>query len=977
MVEGNLTIKIVAHRKLWLRSSNKELHEQWLKAFTMERVLSQGVLAPSLTVESLTSDEVQQPKALDPLMALKLKHLTRSHLTKQESTELPSATLFMDSSPQASRAASPAPLPQNDDEEVVVTLEQAFLDPFILGLYEKFAKECFEAENITYILEVRKFEDMMDLASVVWRPDNEALIQAKAQEIYSNFIREGSELELNIIHTIRQKLRAVFEPKMNANEDVPLSRNMFQAVTTEILRLMKTNSWIRFRGSEDWAKVVDHVLEEGDLAHMGPAIPPFAGEFDSQQSFFGSCRRLGQHPVCFMSPVWSYDQWIKESSSDFFRWRGEKTQKLDDLVKAHTATFDGCVTLLKGAKLVLVDPKDSSSETQIGFSYPGFVSEVVEVGLISVVSVWQLIADASDLSFQSHDWNAALASPSVGKLFMQTSPDVSALYDKGPAGVKEAKALMSTAQKEVLHNVCLAEFIHSRGGPQILAPDDTARCDLKWASLLESRREVNRAHLEEWEDLVYELKPKWFFMNEMIRENDPYHNVLLGPSDFVLCFVVVLNLRLASAINLKSYLAIWLADHKKKAGVSRYQAAVELMEAVTQEERELVRVLVQLPSFGTLTGTAVLHAFPLDVYTPVSAPPTITRSRTQTTGTLKDLKDKDRGSAGRSFAIKKPEETTTSPPTSPFGPSPTASPSIRSTRIPKPPQTTYPTNNAAPPSVVPVMSSVSRPSSLFAFVPSIKSLMALHSIPATSTVLKSQVAADAAAAAIKRQKTHRAPEMLEDLTRTPPAPQRDEQVVVSPRPPTETEVCNKVQREFEQVTPRPRTETEVCRASPSPATRNLSGAMPRQPPPPVPNKPPKPGTPLPPPAPPPSATSPSVAELSSTEPLPRSEYDTPRGRARSLKTPNKAAPTRRNTKEAAALPIPETIDEIRAPKEERRSDEPRRPPARQAPPLPHAAERGNPPNVLDSRQTPKAPTKQPPPAPLRPGSPGPSGPNRR
>lgn len=48
---------------------------------------------------------------------------------------------------------------------------------------------------------------------------------------------------------------------MNANEDVPLSRNMFQAVTTEILRLMKTNSWIRFRGSEDWAKVVDHVLE--------------------------------------------------------------------------------------------------------------------------------------------------------------------------------------------------------------------------------------------------------------------------------------------------------------------------------------------------------------------------------------------------------------------------------------------------------------------------------------------------------------------------------------------------------------------------------------------------------------------------------------------------------------------------------------------------------------------------------------------
>lgn len=80
-------------------------------------------------------------------MALKLKHLTRSHLTKQDSVELPSATLFMESTPASTspqtRAASPSPLSQ-DDEEVVVTLEQAFLDPFILGLYEKFAKECFE-----------------------------------------------------------------------------------------------------------------------------------------------------------------------------------------------------------------------------------------------------------------------------------------------------------------------------------------------------------------------------------------------------------------------------------------------------------------------------------------------------------------------------------------------------------------------------------------------------------------------------------------------------------------------------------------------------------------------------------------------------------------------------------------------------------------------------------------------------------------
>lgn len=1060
VAEGALTIKIVSHRKLWLRSSSKEVHEQWLKAFTMERVLSQGVLAPSLTVESLTSDEVQQPKTPDPLIALKLKHLTRSHLNKQESSseQRPSANLFMDdaaghqgqhqvavtassssssSSAASSRAASPSPSPVSnaDDDEIAVTLEQAFLDPFILALYEKFAKECFEAENIAYILEVRKFEDLMDIAAVVWRPDNEAITQAKAQDIYTKFVQEGADLELNIIHTIRQDLRSVFETKMNQGEDVPLSRNMFEAVTTEIMRLMRTNSWIRFRNSEYWTKVVDHVLEEGDQAHMGPVIPPFAGEFDSQQSFFGSCRRLGQHPVCFMSPVWTYEQWIKESASDFFHWRGEKTQKLDDLVKAHTSTFDGCVTLLKGAKLVLVDPKEeAAAETQIGFSYPGFVSEVVEVGPISVVSVWQLIADASDLSFQQHDWNAALALPSVGKLLMQTSPDVSDLYDKGPAGVKEAKALMSAAQLEVLHNVCLAEFIHFRGGPQALDPDEG--CDLKWSSLLEARGEANRNHLEEWDNLVYEIKPKWFFMIEMVRENDPFHNALLGPSEFVLCIVVLLNLRLASVVNLKSYLTIWLADHKKKAGVSRYQAAVELMESVTQEERELVRVLVQLPSFGTLTGTGVLHAFPLDVYAPVQAPSGVTRARTQTTGTLKD-----RGSAaGWGYGKKSEESSSVSPPTSPPLnplPHPSVGTSVRpSLRLPRPPLTTYPPNPFATPSItsssftslssshnsssggnslsgssssnsIAPPSNVnhhtaSRASSLFAFFPSFKSLMSMHSIPPTSTVLKSQVAADAAAAALKRTPSLRSsPE--QQLTEV--AHHSEE------RRPSSSRAASPGPSSSSRATSPPPSSSSVRKASPSPSGRRFSAianAKPKAPPPPIPKHkhavsspansplPPSPSTPV---APlsthqspiTSSATSTTAVALFALEPFPLgnlpaiSESDTPRTRARStnLKTPSKAAPTRRNTKEAVVIPDP--VDEVsRAKLDERRLPEDlpsKKAPLRQPPPPPTSSvdrvngtpndHRGSASStIVDSRQTPKAPTKQAPVAPPRPSSPG-------
>jgi hypothetical protein len=188
---------------------------------------------------------------------------------------------------------------------------------------------------------------------------------------------------------------------------------------------------------------------------------------------------------------------------------------------------------LKDAKLMCfeVDSNASTSSSQIGFAFPGFDSQVFDIGRFSILSPSQMFLGLEN-SFEDDEWNTALKASSVGKELMQSSADLTTLFEsQDPEDQNRARALMHSAQLEVLHNIALAAHMRSRWAiekqrlregevisfAEVLAqfsapPAQEFNGDSNSVSESEGDSELfqysrNHMQLEQWIDITYVYSP--------------------------------------------------------------------------------------------------------------------------------------------------------------------------------------------------------------------------------------------------------------------------------------------------------------------------------------------------------------------------------------------------------------------------------------------------------------------------------------
>lgn len=103
--------------------------------------------------------------------------------------------------------------------------------------YDFLASE-FSSENLSFLLECRELEKIFYY---------DAFLQ-KTISICNEFIVPGAPREINIVHSMRQKIIAHMEEGEAGKSKLP--RNIFDDATTSVLRLMSTDSYVRFCSSK-------------------------------------------------------------------------------------------------------------------------------------------------------------------------------------------------------------------------------------------------------------------------------------------------------------------------------------------------------------------------------------------------------------------------------------------------------------------------------------------------------------------------------------------------------------------------------------------------------------------------------------------------------------------------------------------------------------------------------------------------------
>jgi hypothetical protein len=108
-------------------------------------------------------------------------------------------------------------------------------DAPLLERYVKFARENYVAEEVNFYLDVK-----------IYSQAGPAELMAQGLRIFNMYIKEKSEFEININNKMRKRVIAMFE-----GENPELTGNEFDEALGEVLILMRTNSFARFKLSPD------------------------------------------------------------------------------------------------------------------------------------------------------------------------------------------------------------------------------------------------------------------------------------------------------------------------------------------------------------------------------------------------------------------------------------------------------------------------------------------------------------------------------------------------------------------------------------------------------------------------------------------------------------------------------------------------------------------------------------------------------
>ena len=195
-------------------------------------------------------------------------------------------------------------------------------------------------------------------------------------------------------------------------------------------------------------------------APFTPSRPPVSlpTALSSQKAFMSYLLELSAVQPLFPSILMTAAAFAQVTPGSFLRKRNPALSTIDASLLSYHALLSTLSHVWCEARLVMVDEFEQSGSGQIGFCFPGFDSQVFDVGRLSVIACHQLLSsEAHPLRLTPHDYRLAMESSSPAKEMMQSSPDFSSLFASGQREL--AKALAAQSQRLLLHHCTLASYM--------------------------------------------------------------------------------------------------------------------------------------------------------------------------------------------------------------------------------------------------------------------------------------------------------------------------------------------------------------------------------------------------------------------------------------------------------------------------------------------------------------------------------------
>ena len=183
----------------------------------------------------------------------------------------------------------------------------------------------------------------------------------------------------------------------------------------------------------------------------------------NQRAFMSYVFEISTLSPFFPSTLPTPAAFLSQTPSTFLRRRHASLSSVELELSKYEQLLSSLSSLWNETRLVMVDEMEQSGSGQIGFSFPGFDTQVFDVGRLSVVCSGQLLPAPSlelphPLTFTQHDYHSAIDSSSPLKEMMtQASPDLTdRLNSDSPSTRYAAKLLSAQSQRLLLHHCTIA-----------------------------------------------------------------------------------------------------------------------------------------------------------------------------------------------------------------------------------------------------------------------------------------------------------------------------------------------------------------------------------------------------------------------------------------------------------------------------------------------------------------------------------------
>jgi CRP-like cAMP-binding protein len=139
--------------------------------------------------------------------------------------------------------------------EYNIHLRWFLANPLVLSYFITHCKAEFSTENIEFWMACREFRKFVESGEA----SNQAAIDARAMEIKAKYIGAQAEHQVNLKGSVESKLLRSLASGSSGNGGPPISATVFVDAEEEILGLMSSDSFGRFKSSELFKSCIETV----------------------------------------------------------------------------------------------------------------------------------------------------------------------------------------------------------------------------------------------------------------------------------------------------------------------------------------------------------------------------------------------------------------------------------------------------------------------------------------------------------------------------------------------------------------------------------------------------------------------------------------------------------------------------------------------------------------------------------------------